>query len=413
MALNASFSRPFPEQLAFFQAKLNLPSQRWDDITHAAHDRAFIVAGAAEADLLQDLRDAVGAAIGGESIQDFRARFADIVQQHGWHGWTGEGSAAGEAWRTRVIYQTNLATSYAAGRWAQLTDPAFLKIRPYWRYVHADGVMHPRPMHLAWGEMQLTLRYDDPFWQTHFPPNGWGCHCYIVAVRAPAPDAATSPPEGWNIPDPKTGELPGIDKGFGYAPGAHASTPLADLVEQKLFNLDADLGAAMWARLEPAIAAERAQAWSNFLAGVQADPVKRGRLQVAGALTPDVLGWLSGKSVTPATAEIAVDDALIVGQKAQRHLVKGDALTPAEWAALPTLLDAPDQVLYDTRSGHLIFVGKSNDTRSAKIAVELDYQRKRAKGQTNLIVSAFKVPSVAIDGEIKGGFFEVVGKPGG
>jgi nicotinamide mononucleotide (NMN) deamidase PncC len=29
----------------------------------------------------------------------------------------GEGSQAGVAWRTKVIYQTNMATSYAAGRY--------------------------------------------------------------------------------------------------------------------------------------------------------------------------------------------------------------------------------------------------------------------------------------------------------
>ncbi|MDE2442099.1 MAG: head morphogenesis protein, partial [Betaproteobacteria bacterium] len=57
------FGTPFAEQLDFFRAKLNLPTDRWDDIQRAAHDRAFIVAGAGEADLLADLRAAVDKAI--------------------------------------------------------------------------------------------------------------------------------------------------------------------------------------------------------------------------------------------------------------------------------------------------------------------------------------------------------------
>jgi hypothetical protein len=51
----AIYNQPFAEQLAFFRQKLNLPTEAWDDITLAAHDRAFVVAGAQGADLLADL----------------------------------------------------------------------------------------------------------------------------------------------------------------------------------------------------------------------------------------------------------------------------------------------------------------------------------------------------------------------
>ena len=95
----------------------------------------------------------------------FQKRFKVLVATNGWRGWTGEGSAAGEAWRTRIIYQTNMATRHAAGRHRQLTDPGFLALRPYWKYVHADGQLHPRPLHLAWNG--LTLRHDHPFWKAH------------------------------------------------------------------------------------------------------------------------------------------------------------------------------------------------------------------------------------------------------
>lgn len=231
------FGTPFAEQLDFFVKKLALPSERWDDIKKAAHDRAFIVAGAAKADLLNDLQQVMAARIAdGRGLDAFRKDFRRVVAQHGWTGWTGEGSALGEAWRTRVIYQTNMATSYAAGRYKQLTNPAFLELRPYWRYVHADGVMYPRPHHLAWGQARLTLRYDHPFWKTHFPPNGWGCHCYVIAVEAPDDGDATEPQDGWNTISPKTGAPVGIDKGFDYQFGAGVDTSLRDLVAQKLIS---------------------------------------------------------------------------------------------------------------------------------------------------------------------------------
>jgi hypothetical protein len=210
------YNQPFAEQLAFFRQKLNLPTEAWDDIMLAAHDRAFIVAGAQDADLLADLRAAVDKAIAdGTGLDAFRKQFDQIVADNGWTGWTGEGTPGGVAWRTKVIYQTNMATSYAAGRYKQLSDPGMLKILPYWQYHHTDGERFPRPLHESWDG--LTLPPDHPFWDTHFPPNGWGCQCWISAVSKE--DFLLAIASGNGPADAPDG-VEGIDLGFGYAPGA-------------------------------------------------------------------------------------------------------------------------------------------------------------------------------------------------
>lgn len=244
-----AFKTPFQAALDFFRSKLNLPTERWDDIMLAAHDRAFIVAGVAKADLLMDLRQAMDNAIAkGTGLEAFRREFRATVARRGWTGWTGEGSKAGEAWRTRVIYQTNLATSYAAGRHRQLTDPATLQAMPWWKYVHQDGLMHPRPLHQSWGG--LELRHDHPFWRTHWAPNGWGCHCRITALRRPSSDATTTPPDGWDAIDPSTGSPPGIDRGFGYQPGASVSASMSSLVQAKLITYPPAIAKALAADLD-------------------------------------------------------------------------------------------------------------------------------------------------------------------
>lgn len=207
----------------FFLAKLNLPTQFWDDILKAAHDRAFVVAGATKAELLADLNVAVLAAIkDGETIGAFRKRFDEIVKKHGWEGWTGSDTKAGRDWRTRVIYQTNLSSSYSAGRWAQLHDPDLLKSRPYWKYIHNDTVMHPRPLHLEWSG--TVLPYNDPWWTTHFTPNGWGCRCRIMAVTADEYQGLPAPDNGTYTHTDRNGNVhsipQGIDYGWDYAPGA-------------------------------------------------------------------------------------------------------------------------------------------------------------------------------------------------
>lgn len=245
---DGKFNKPFQEQVDFFRPKLNLPTEHFDDILKSAHDRAFVVAGAMKADLLNDLRLAVDKSIAeGKSIQWFRKEFDNIVAKHGWTGWTGEGTKAGRDWRTRVIYQTNLSASYAAGRWAQLNDPDLLKRRPYWKYIHNDTVAHPRPLHQSWSGM--VLKHDDPFWQTHFPPNGWGCRCRVTAVPASEYKGHPAPDDGEYIYKDRFGTehvLPkGIDYGWDYAPGASIGQVMQPVVETKIKVLPTPLADAL------------------------------------------------------------------------------------------------------------------------------------------------------------------------
>ena len=215
-------SLPFKEQIAFFKRKLNIPTTGWTDIYTHEHDYAFMVAGANRDAIVADFRTAVEKAIAeGMTLQDFRENHFDrIVAQHGWD------YNGGRNWRSKIIYDTNLATSYAAGRWEQLQGA------PYWQYKHADWVQHPREDHLAWDG--LVLARDDPWWYTHFPPNGWRCQCSVRGLwprdlqRLGKTGPDTAPDVQWeertigqrNPNGPRTVRVPaGIDPGFEYAPG--------------------------------------------------------------------------------------------------------------------------------------------------------------------------------------------------
>lgn len=181
-SIQGSFKLPFNEQIAFFLQKLNLPTKTYKDLQAHAHDKAFTVAGAMKADLLTDLHTAVGKAItDGETLLQFRQRFDDIVKKHGWAGWTGSSSTAGKAWRTRIIYDTNLRTSHAAGRWQQMTTPDMLAMRPFWQYIHTT-LDNPRLNHKRIDGM--VRRADDPWWRINYPPNDWGCGCYVRTLSA-------------------------------------------------------------------------------------------------------------------------------------------------------------------------------------------------------------------------------------
>lgn len=249
MAVAGIFHQPFAEQLAYFRRKLNLPTQFWDDILGSAHDQSFIVAGAWKAELLDDLRKAIDKAIGdGTTLDEFRRDFRKIVAEHGWD------YRGGFDWRTRVIYATNLRTSYQAGRYAQMTDPKLVKLRPYWRYKHNDSVRHPRPLHLSWDG--VTLRWDDPWWKTHFTPNGWGCKCRVVSLRkGQVPDGPDEAPDNGTYRHvDRNGvvhTLPtGVDYGWDHAPGMSVADEVRASVVDGAAALHPKLKAALLADIK-------------------------------------------------------------------------------------------------------------------------------------------------------------------
>ena len=359
----------FQQQIDFFRQKLNLPSERWDDIKTAAHDRAFIVTGAQKADLLNDLRQAVDKSINGQSIGEFRKDFAAAVKKSGWSGWTGQGTKAGEAWRTRVTYQTNIATSYAAGRWQQFNASDLKAVRPFLRYIHADGVVHPRPMHKAWGDSRLTLPTDHPFWLTHLGPNGWGCGCTAKAVRLPSGTDATSPPDGWDELDPKTGAPVGIDKGWGYAPGR---TWFPDL-EKYPFELARDIVAAnmrdgifdRWlGKFDLAMTLERSK--PAYVGMTQDQQVKAMRKLFSNnekypiaVLTDD---WAKKLGVTQKIVSFSDYDAI----KQAISRASQEAFTSSEYAGVQDLFDTVRLVIRDGKQSTVWF---NDDKGQLRVAV--------------------------------------------
>lgn len=357
MALEAQFKRPFDEQVAFFRGKLGNPitTEKWTDVWKSAHDTGFMVAGAAKADLLADFAGAVDKTIAeGKSIGWFREQFDAIVEKHGW-SYRGEYN-----WRTRTIYRTNMATSYAAGRLAQLEEGGF----SHWMYRHSDSVAHPRPLHVSWDG--LTLPANDPWWQTHYPPNGWGCQCYVIGVSErtakriggrlePAPDDGLEP----------DGRPKGIDKGWDYQPGATVADRVRHSLLEKSATLPAALGAAVVASAGLASGADFT-AWADDLTHAT------GEIKTFQALPKVVVTRLSERGITPATAAVAVRDEDVL--HAHRDTKKG--AIPWDWyRELPRHFSGYKAVLLDKTEANpaLLFVYDIAG-KTGKLVVKIDFE---------------------------------------
>lgn len=177
MAKKLAFKQgAYKEAVDYFKQKINLPTRRWKDLEGAMHTRAFTVAGAMRADILLDFRKAVDRAIEkGDSLQDFRNNFYDIAKK--WRAADPSFDAKMEkpkygAWRSKVIYQTNMVTAAAAAQERQAR--AMPDVFTHAKYI-CQMLPGSRDEHKAWNGTVLPV--NDPWWEKHSPPNGFGCLC--------------------------------------------------------------------------------------------------------------------------------------------------------------------------------------------------------------------------------------------
>jgi SPP1 gp7 family putative phage head morphogenesis protein len=233
---------PFEEAIEFFQDKLLIPSDKWDDLVGPIHAKAFTVAGATKLQLVQDLYQAVqNSILDGTTITQFRKDFDSIVAKHGW-SYKGK-----RGWRTSVIFRTNKRSSYMAGHWAQFQR--LKEQRPYLMYLTV-GDERVRDSHKKWH--RRVAHIDDPIWKQIFPPNGWLCRCFVRSLSKADLDEMGITAERIgkvelvDFTDPKTGEIlkqtPGVDIGWDYNVGQSWLAPEV-LLGQQLMDIPAEMRA--------------------------------------------------------------------------------------------------------------------------------------------------------------------------
>jgi len=226
------------EAVAFFQSKGLAPAlQRfdWRDHWREEHARAFVVAKGMNDDVLNTIRSALSDALTeGQTLDQFRDGLTPKLQQFGWWGRQIERDPLmgelvdvqlGSRHRLRTIFDTNMRTSYAAGKWARIqrTKRAF----PYleYRQIQRETKRHDHERYHG-----LIRPVDDPIWQVIFPPNGWFCGCSVRPMNRRMLER-----EGKTVSDPvelefeerlnaRTGVVEsvpvGVHSGFDTNPGA-------------------------------------------------------------------------------------------------------------------------------------------------------------------------------------------------
>lgn len=328
----------------------------------------------------------------GETINDFRDRFDTIVQKHGW-AYKGQ-----RGWRTRVIYDTNLRTARMAGRWAQYQRVK--DRRPYLQYQTA-GDARVRPEHASWDNTVLPI--DSPWWDTHYPPNGYGCRCTTRSLsqrqleregKTVAQEPTVERTERLN---PDTGEIfpptpVGIDTGWDYNVGKAWLGPDQALAERVMRLPKPWRDQALRQAVD--VARQSTPSFGAWADRVLADIGSRGELRTVGWLTGDIIDALQTAGVTVQTPLITASDLGLRRMRRPPKLESEKALPVEMIRDIPSLLAAPQAVLLDVRAGRneLLYAFDGPDDRLGKLVVRINFRRD---GETfSRLVSSGAVPLI-------------------
>lgn len=242
-----------PEVPRYFADKGLKPAFSWLDVWAEEHAYAFTVAKAVDVELLTAFRDSIQRAIeSGQGFENWRAGLLPELERLGWAKPRRVADPTGERpdavvnfaapGRLQTIFSSNIRSARAAGQWERIqrTKDAL----PYLLYVRTTSA-EPRVQHLAWAG--IILPADDPWWSTHFPPNGWRCRCAVRQISRFERDQKLGQ-GGYSIEPPtlemkpfvnkRTGEVTwvpdGIDPGWQTNPGLARARTLVTRMSERL-----------------------------------------------------------------------------------------------------------------------------------------------------------------------------------
>jgi hypothetical protein len=203
LALNRDGVLPV-EALDYFERKGLKVGFDHGDVAAEEHHRAFTAAKVMREDVLDTMRGEVNRALReGRTYQQFAGELEDRLKSKGWWGdqrvidpETGREADINVPSRLHRIFDTNMRTARAAGQWQRIVRTK--DTHPFLLYQVGPSREH-RIEHLGWHG--LVLPVDDPWWQEHFPPNGYGCKCWVRQLSRR--EAARLGVEGVRVPSPR------------------------------------------------------------------------------------------------------------------------------------------------------------------------------------------------------------------
>ena len=184
--------------------KVELPAEYYGHRIARARALAFSVAGMTRLDQIEHVRESLNRALEeGGTFETWKEEMLKSPE-----------ALALPRHRLDNIFRTNLQSAYMAGRCRAIQ--AHKDTRPYLLY-SAVNDSRTRPSHAAMDGTILPV--DDPWWETHTPPNGFRCRCGVISISeaearrrgiSSGPPVNAQPDDGWDYSVCSHGQEEGV-----------------------------------------------------------------------------------------------------------------------------------------------------------------------------------------------------------
>ena len=425
-SLSFAMGLPPKDAIAYFESKGYQISFDWRDVWQEAHAKAFTVSSVARMDVLEDIRGALTTVIKeGKTEAWFQKTLTPVLQEKGWWGRRidvdPEGGAKvvrmGSPSRLKLIYQQNLQSAYMAGRYKQQLENA--DNRPWLTYV---SILDNHTTAGCRGNNGLTFRFDDPFWDTHYPPNHFRCRARTRARsdRDIAREGIT-PFEGegnmvtrrQEYTDSRTGEIyerevtgwrgPGgrtfwTAPGFSYNPGRAAFGADMEVARKLSLVQDANLRGQVVQALNNAPL--RCEQFARQVDKVLDSRRASKEALAVGFVDPVIADFVRAQGHNPATILVLPEKQLLHSDRAAHH-AQGIALTREQYRRLPQMVASPERVLWDVQHHSVVYVYADVQDASRRVVVPVEMPAKGKRLRTvpglDAIVNAYSTPAINLN----------------
>ena len=216
----------------FFKNKSKniIPYNDWEHYYNQEHAVAFTVSKINNVSILKDIHKGIAESLKkGEAFETFKKKIEKKLNDK----WV----TSSQRWKT--IFETNTRTARAAGQWKRIAENQ--TTHPFLLYSLGPSRNH-RETHVGW--VGTLLKSNNSFWETHTPPNGFGCKCYLRnitdfeanKIKKNKGIITTAPKEKYYIY--KGEKIPeGISKTFSTNFGKNRLSKTQDLLFQKVKGL--------------------------------------------------------------------------------------------------------------------------------------------------------------------------------